>query len=77
MELKLKNIGKILEADVKLNGITVVAGENNTGKSTLGKVLFSVFSGLYDTKSRIELERKKEVRSVLIRSSMFDDEYKM
>lgn len=43
MELSIKNIGKIANADIKLNGITVVAGENNTGKSTIGKVLYSYF----------------------------------
>ncbi len=40
MELQLKNIGMIKEANVKLDGLTVIAGENDTGKSTLSKVLF-------------------------------------
>jgi len=40
MELQLKNIGMIKEANVKIDGLTVVAGENDTGKSTVGKALF-------------------------------------
>jgi len=40
MELQLKNIGMIKEANVKLNGLTVIAGENDTGKSTVGKALY-------------------------------------
>lgn len=28
------------EADIKLDGLTVIAGENDTGKSTVGKALF-------------------------------------
>jgi ABC-type branched-subunit amino acid transport system ATPase component len=40
MELRLENIGMIKEATVKLNGLTVIAGENDTGKSTVGKALF-------------------------------------
>jgi len=40
MELQLKNIGMIKEANVKIDGLTVIAGENDTGKSTLGKALF-------------------------------------
>lgn len=40
MELQLKNIGMIKEANVKLDGLTVIAGENDTGKSTVGKALF-------------------------------------
>ena len=40
MELKISNFAKIKEANIKLDGITVIAGENNTGKSTIGKILF-------------------------------------
>jgi len=40
MELQLKNIGMIKEANVKIDGLTVIAGENDTGKSTVGKSLF-------------------------------------
>jgi len=42
MELQLKNIGMIKEANVKIDGLTVIAGENDTGKSTLGKALFAI-----------------------------------
>lgn len=44
MNLELKNVGKIKYADVELNGITVIAGENNTGKSTIGKMLFCMIA---------------------------------
>jgi predicted ATPase len=39
MELQLKNIGMIKEANVKIDGLTVIAGENDTGKSTVAKAL--------------------------------------
>jgi len=42
MRLYLKNIGMIKEADVKLDGLTVIAGENDTGKSTVGKSLVAL-----------------------------------
>jgi predicted ATPase len=42
MELQLKNIGMIKEANVKIDGLTVIAGENDTGKSTLGKALYAL-----------------------------------
>jgi len=42
MKIKIKNIGKINHAEVLLDGITVIAGENNTGKSTIGKTLFAL-----------------------------------
>ncbi len=48
MELYLQNIGKITEASVRIDGISVIAGENDTGKSTVGRVLFSTFNCFYD-----------------------------
>ena len=44
MKLSIKNFAKILEADIDVDGITIIAGNNNTGKSTVGKVLDSVFN---------------------------------
>lgn len=35
MKLNIKNFAKIKEADIVIDGITVIAGENNTGKSTI------------------------------------------
>lgn len=46
MELYLKNIGKLKEANIKLEGITVVAGENNSGKSTVGKAIYATLQSL-------------------------------
>jgi len=46
MELQLKNIGMIKEANVKIDGLTVIAGENDTGKSTVGKALYLLINSL-------------------------------
>jgi len=48
MQLQLKNIGMIKEATVKIDGLTVIAGENDTGKSTVGKALY--YSYIIDEK---------------------------
>ena len=61
MKLSLRNVGKVREAEVEINGITVIAGENNTGKSTVGKALFAVFNGLFDSDGKIVLERANNV----------------
>jgi len=50
MELQLKNIGMIKEANVKLDGLTVIAGENDTGKSTVGKILYSFLKAISGNK---------------------------
>ncbi|MGN8711635.1 AAA family ATPase [Hallella faecis] len=42
MKLKIRNINKIKTADIKLDGLTVIAGANSSGKSTVGKLLFSM-----------------------------------
>ena len=39
MELLLQNIGIIGNAKIALNGLTVICGSNNSGKSTAGKAL--------------------------------------
>lgn len=59
MELSVSNFGKISETTIKLNGITVIAGINNSGKSTLGKVLFSSFNALNDIDQKIKKERNE------------------
>lgn len=48
MRLNLHNIGKLKDASVDIKGITVIAGENNTGKSTVGKALFLYLHALKD-----------------------------
>ncbi len=65
MELYLKNIGKINEANIEINGITVIGGENNTGKSTLGKSLFSIFNSFYEIQQQIEQERLLSIKNTL------------
>ena len=42
MTLELKNVGMIKEANVQIDGLTVIAGENDTGKSTVGKILYTI-----------------------------------
>ena len=39
MRLKIRNFAKILQADIEIDGITIIAGNNNIGKSTIGKIL--------------------------------------
>lgn len=55
MELKIKNFARIKEASIKLEGITVIAGENNTGKTTIGKILFASFNSLSDIDAKVRL----------------------
>lgn len=65
MRLELENVGKINAANIKLDGITVIAGENNTGKSTIGKMLFCVFSAFHRIEEQIKEERIKSISRAL------------
>lgn len=57
MKLNLINIGIIREGEIKLDGLTVIASENDSGKSTVGKILYL----LIDTINTFE---KKYIESV-------------
>lgn len=63
MKLNIKNFAKIKEADIIVDGITVIAGENNTAKSTVGKILFSLFNSLSNVDEKIFEERLKEIEN--------------
>ena len=65
MKLSIKNIGKLKEADVEINGITVITGENDTGKSTVGKVLWSVFNGFYEINEKVYKEKVSELEKIV------------
>ncbi len=57
MELKLKNVGRIKDANIIIDGITVICGDNNTGKSTVGKVLYSIYSAFYHLQNNVRREK--------------------
>lgn len=44
--LKIKNLGKLTDANIRIGGFTVFAGPNNTGKSFVSKLLYSLFDGM-------------------------------
>ncbi|MDE6251338.1 MAG: AAA family ATPase [Lachnospiraceae bacterium] len=65
MQLKIKNVAKIKEAEVNIDGITVIAGENDTGKSTIGKLLFSIFNSMNNLDKKIEQEKEKKIYRII------------
>ncbi len=75
MELQLKNIGMIKEANVKIEGLTVIAGENDTGKSTVAKALYCIFEGLPDVMDTYYGAKTYEERFPLIIENVFREKY--
>lgn len=65
MKLEIKNIGNVTQADIEINGITVIAGQNGTGKSTISRTLFAMFSSYFNLFDKIAEDRMKSVNRVL------------
>ncbi|MBQ9348934.1 MAG: AAA family ATPase [Oscillibacter sp.] len=65
MKLEVKNIGLIREAEIELDGVTVLAGFNGTGKSTISKALYGIMAGYKDLQRRIEEERIRSVNTII------------
>jgi energy-coupling factor transporter ATP-binding protein EcfA2 len=57
MELTLRNVGIIAEARIKLNGLTVVTGANNSGKTTVGRALYSLVSAVENLQRNALLDK--------------------
>lgn len=61
MYLKIKKFGKVKSFEAKVEGLTLIMGENNTGKSTVGKIIFSIFKSLNGYE---EFDRADKLRTV-------------
>ena len=72
MKLTIENLAKISKAEVELNGITVVAGYNSTGKSTISKALLGVMSAYSNLSEKIMSQRSFEIQRVLDNAASVD-----
>ena len=63
--LTFENIGIIKQAKVALNGLTVIAGENDTGKSTVGKLMFAIVKALSRFEQDLNEDQKKQIRETI------------
>ena len=67
MDLIIKNLGKLHEETIiQFDGITVLAGDNGSGKSTVSKALYCVFHGFYGIEERVFQDRKREITNILM-----------
>jgi AAA15 family ATPase/GTPase len=68
MLLEIRNIGKIQAAAIAMRGITVIAGNNNTGKSTYGKILYCMINAFCDAEAAIRKERAVNIENIIAHS---------
>ncbi|MCD9489864.1 AAA family ATPase [Photobacterium phosphoreum] len=69
MDISIRNFGTISQADVKIGGLTVIAGENDTGKSTVGKILFSLVKA--SARYEEDLKEDKEYKIVSLAEKIY------
>ena len=65
MEIQLHNIGVIQDASIKLDGLTVITGKNETGKTTVGKALYALIDATSDLAEKMKEDREMYVRKQL------------
>ena len=69
MRLMIEKLGIIDYANININGLTVICGENDSGKSTIGKLLFALIKSSQKYEDDLEVGVISEIRSSLIRLS--------
>lgn len=57
MQIRLKNIGIVKDSTIILNGLTVITGKNNSGKTTVGKTLYSLFDAVANIQRKAENDK--------------------
>ena len=67
MRLKIQNIGMIKNANINLDGLTVIAGENDTGKSTVGKILFCLIKTVSRYQEKFSESKEHKINEILER----------
>lgn len=62
---KLSNYHAIEDANITLDGITILSGENGSGKSTISRWLYYLIRGTNEYEIFVEKEAINEIRSIL------------
>ena len=75
--VRIKNFGKLSEAKFRIDKFTVFAGPNNSGKSFVSKMLYSIFNGMRGNHAEtylLKLIKDTDIDSRYILDRHFDHE---
>lgn len=61
MKFEMEHIGKIHSASIQLDGITLIAGDNSSGKTTIAKALYATLSPLSNFYERVTDSRLESI----------------
>ncbi len=66
MNITIENIALIKKAEIELNGITVVAGLNKTGKTTIGKALYAIISAYQNLPRKVSDSKRDGISNAFV-----------
>lgn len=66
MKVEIENLAKLGRVSLDIKGITVITGENNTGKSTIGKTLFAFFNAASGIDEQIKEYRRNSIEEKIL-----------
>ena len=75
MELKISNVGKIDSAEIEIKGITIIAGLNGKGKSTVSRSLFAMFHSFSNMSRKINLEKMYAIEDLIYKLYMMPPDF--
>lgn len=65
MNLEITDFGPVHKASIRIDGLSVIAGENDTGKSTIGKSIFTLIKGVHNATELNEELRDKDINKLV------------
>lgn len=57
MQIKLNHVGLIKDSTIALDGLTVITGKNNSGKTTVGKTLYALLDAVSNLRTKARSDR--------------------
>ena len=57
MEIRLKNIGIVKDSTITVDGLTIITGKNNSGKTTVGKTLYALLEAVSNIQAKARGDR--------------------
>lgn len=65
MKIRLQNIGIVKDSTLCVDGLTVITGKNNSGKTTVGKTLYALIDAVSNLKVKAQNDRSQYIRHQL------------
>lgn len=68
MRVTLTNIGIVENSTIELNGLTVIVGHNNSGKTTVGKTLYSIVESVSNMDEKVRNDIAQTATNTMLRA---------